>query len=119
MSPALAALAGAIALSVAANAALGWAWIGTRHELAKAVSERDATRALASACSDATDDLRNLADERAATARKAQASARGAAAAREELAHTILSTPAALAGDDCGSARVRVDRWLIERGEAQ
>ncbi|MDM0011996.1 hypothetical protein QTH87_06025 [Variovorax sp. J22P168] len=119
MSPALVAVASALVLSLAGNAVLGWAWLGTRDALVQAVSDRDLARSSASACSDATDDLRKLADRRAAVAKKAQAIARSQAAAHEQLAQTILSTPAALTGDDCGSARVRVDRWLIERGVAR
>lgn len=116
MNPVLVAVASALVFSLAGNAALGWVWLGTRDALVQAVSDRDLARSSASACSDATDDLRKLADRRAAAAKKAQASARRQAAAHEQLAQTILSTPAALAGDDCGSARVRVDRWLVERG---
>ena len=112
-------MAAALALSATGNAALGWAWVEARVANAAALAERDEARRMASACSDATADLRELADRRAAEARKAQAAARTAAIAREQMAQTILSTPAAIAGNDCGSARVRVDRWLAERGQAQ
>ncbi|WP_177225418.1 hypothetical protein [Variovorax sp. OK605] len=70
---------------------------------------------MASACSDATDDLRELADRRAVEAKKAQAIARDAANGRQQTAHTILSTPAAVPGDACASAQVRVDAWLWGR----
>jgi hypothetical protein len=108
-------LALALGVSVAGNAALGWVWLGARDQVAIATTERDDARAAASACSDATDDLRELADKRGAEAKRAQAAAREAAGRREGRAQQILSTPAALPGDDCGSARVRVDRWLKGR----
>jgi hypothetical protein len=104
-----------LALSVAGNAALGWAWLGARDQVATTVTERDNARAAASACSDATEALRDLADKRGAEAARAQAEARKAASHREGRAQQILSTPAAVPGDDCGSARVRVDGWLKGR----
>ena len=107
----------ALGLSVAGNAALGWAWIGAREKAVTSVLQRDDARAAASACSDATEDLRELADQRGAEAKKAQAAARGAAIGRQQAANTILSTPAAVPGDACTSAQVRVDAWL--RGRAQ
>ncbi|MDM0007205.1 hypothetical protein QTI51_17285 [Variovorax sp. J22G73] len=106
-----------LGLSVAGNAALGWAWVGVREKAAITILQRDDARAVASACSDATDELRELADKRGAEAKKAQAIARDAATARQKTAQTVLSTPAAVPGDACASAQVRVDAWL--RGRAQ
>jgi hypothetical protein len=106
-----------LGLSLAGNAALGWAWVGAREKAATTILQRDDARAVASACSDATDDLRELADKRAAEAKKAQAAARTAANARQQTANTILSTPPAVPGDACASAQVRVDAWL--RGRVQ
>lgn len=105
----------AFAISVSANAALGWAWLDAHDDLVAAARDRDSARGLASACSDATDELRDLAEKRSRESRVAQAAARAAALSREQLAQSILATPAAIPGDDCGSARVRVDAWLIER----
>lgn len=107
----------ALGLSVAGNAALGWAWVGARERAATTVVERDNARSAASACSDATEDLRDLADKRAAEAKKVQAAARSAATGRQQAANTILSTPAAVPGNACASAQVRVDAWL--RGRVQ
>ena len=111
----LQALLVALGLSVAGNAALGWAWIGAREKAVTSTLQRDDARAAASACSDATEDLRELADKRAMEAKKAQAVARQAAGRREVRAQQILGTPPALPGDDCGSARVRVNEWLKGR----
>jgi len=107
----------AFGLSVAGNAALSWAWVGAHERTATTAVERDNARAAASACSDATDDLRELADKRGAEAKKAQAVARSAATGRQQTANTMLSTPAAVPGDACASAQVRVDAWLRGRGQ--
>ncbi len=104
-----------LALSVAGNAALGWAWLGARDGAAIATVERDDARAAASACSDATEALRELADKRGAEVKKAQAVARADASGRQQAAHTILSTPPAVPGDACASAQVRIDGWLRGR----
>lgn len=112
----------ALIVSAALNLLAGWAYLGQRDTIttlrteATAVQGRlDAARADASACSDATDDLRTLADERAREADKARAQARKAAAGRNARADAILSSPPAVPGDDCASARVRVDQWIKGR----
>ena len=104
-----------LTFSIAGNAALGWVWLDARDAVATTIVERDSARAAASACSDATEALRELADKRAEEAKRAQAAARLVAGGRERRAQQILSTPAAVPGDDCGSARVRVDDWLKGR----
>ncbi|CAA2108198.1 hypothetical protein [Variovorax paradoxus] len=109
------ALLAVLGISLAANAGLGWAWVGSREKAATSILQRDDARAAASACSDATDDLRTLADKRAAEAKKAQAAARDAATGRQQTAHAILSTPSAVPGNACASAQVRVDAWLKGR----
>lgn len=106
----------ALGLSIAGNAALGWAWLDAREQAAITATQRDNARAAASACSDATEDLRELADKRGIEAKKAQAAARATAVGRQQRANTILSTPAAVPGDACASAQVRIDGWLRERG---
>ena len=58
------ALALALALSLAGNALLAKAWLGARDARQAVALERDSARADASACSDATEDLRTLADKR-------------------------------------------------------
>ncbi len=113
----LQALMAALGISLAGNAALGWAWVGARERAATSVLQRDDARAAASACSDATEDLRDLADKRSAEAKKVQAMARADAGGRQQAAHTILSTRPAVPGNACASAQVRVDGWL--RGRAQ
>ena len=75
-------LAIALLASLAANGAMGWAYLGQRDDAAQARADlgameqqRDSARQAASACSDATDDLRTLADQRAIEAQAARADA--------------------------------------------
>lgn len=104
-----------LGLSALANIGLTMAYLKARDGKTQAVADRDSARAAASACSDATEALRELADKRGDEARRAQAAARLAASRRETRAQQILSTPAAVPGDDCGSARVRIDHWIKGR----
>lgn len=89
----------------------------TARQVGGLETERDDARSAASMCSDAVEDLRALADKRAADAKPVQAAAQQAAGQRQAAAQQILSTPPAVHGDDCGSARVRIDDWLRSRGQ--
>lgn len=117
-------LALALLASLAANCLLGWAYLGQRDDATQARTDlsamerqRDGTRQAASACSDAVDDLRTVADQRAIEAKAARAEAAAQARARHQKADVILATPPAVPGDDCQSAQVRVAGWL--KGRAQ
>ncbi|HET7155706.1 MAG TPA: hypothetical protein VFI87_10115 [Hyphomicrobiaceae bacterium] len=103
--------------SVVVNLALGWAYLGERDRTAVATTERDQARGDATACSDATDALREAADKRAADGKTRQAAARQASVGRTSTAQQILATPAAVPGDDYASARARVDGWLQTRAK--
>lgn len=114
----------ALAISVAANAALGWAWLGQRDETATAKADlramegqRDGARQAASVCSDSVDDLRELADKRARDAAPARAAAASTAQGHNQRADQILATPAPVPGDLCASAQARVDEWLKGRAK--
>lgn len=116
------ALAAAV-LSSVANVGQAWAYLNLRDELALAKAatstreqERDTARQAASACSDAVDDLRTLADKRAKDAATARATAAAQARAAAQRADAILSAPAAVPGNDCQSAKARVGAWLQTRG---
>lgn len=113
-----------LALSLALNAALGWACLSQRDKTTEAQSavtameqQRDGARAVASACSDAVEDLRNVADQRAAEAKAARAEAAAKARGHNKKADSILATAAAVPGDDCRSAQVRVADWLKGRAK--
>lgn len=119
---AIAPLGYALIASAALNLALGWGWLNARDNTVKArqqvtviTGERDAARLTAQECSEATDALRKLADQRAKEADAARAQARKASASRAKRADAILAAPPAVPGDDCTSARVRVDQWLKGR----
>jgi hypothetical protein len=96
LNPLTLGLAVALVASSAANVAIGWTWVGTRDRLAVAAIERDNARAAATACSDATEVLRTLADQRALEAKTSQVQARAVANQHAQLAQTILGTPAAI-----------------------
>jgi hypothetical protein len=112
----------ALAISVAANAALGWAYLGQRDDTTEARTalrdmegQRDGARQAASACSDSVDDLRELADQRAREAAPDRAAAASTAQGHNQRADQILATPAPVPGDACASAQARVDSWLQGR----
>lgn len=105
----------ALAISVAANAALCWAWLDARDAATAAIGDHDRARADASASSDATQDHRDLADQRKREADTGRAAARRAAATHEQRAVAILARPACVAGDDCRSAAQRSGDWLASR----
>lgn len=117
-------LALALLASLAANGLLGWAYLGQRDDATQARADlgameqqRDGARADARACSDAVDNLRDLADRLADDAKAARAEAAAKAKGHNQKADAILATPPAVPGDDCQSAQVRVADWL--KGRAQ
>ena len=111
------ALAAALALSVAGNAALGRAWLSVRDDLATAIVQRDQARTDASACSDATDDLRALADKRSAEAAPARAAAAALARTPTRRADATLASAPAVPGDMCASLQALGDDWLQARAK--
>ena len=113
MNPILAALL----ISLAANALLGWQWLSARDDAATAIVQRDDARAAASACSDATDDLRTLADQRKKEADKARAAAAGKAKTHDQRADYTLGLRPKVPGDMCASMQALGDEWL--QGRAQ
>jgi hypothetical protein len=104
----------ALAISMGLNALGGWAYLGQRDATVAAEKDRDEAREAATACSDATQDLRDLADTRAKEAAKARQDAAAKARNREELADAILNTSASDA-DDCKAAAQRATSWLKGR----
>lgn len=111
------ALALSLALSVAGNALLGRAWLSARDDLATAIVQRDTARTDAAACSDATDDLRELADKRATAAAPARAAAATVARTLTKRADATLSSAPAVPGDMCASMQALGDDWLQSRAK--
>lgn len=106
--------AAALATSLAANAVLGWAYLGQRDAATVAVGERDQARGAATACSDATEDLRTLADARKVEADKARAAAGKKAQTHDQKADEVLAAPATGA-NACESADNLTTKWLKGR----
>ncbi len=104
------------------NLASGWAWLGARNDVATARAELAAkgqelagVLGAAQACSTKVDELRTLAGKRAQEAAPARRAAADRAASHNRQADAILAAPAAVPGDACASAQVRVDAWLQGR----
>ncbi len=111
-----------LAVLVAGNVLMGWAWLGARDDATKVQAELEAkgqelagVRGAAQACSSKVDELRTLADKRAQEAASARRAAAGRAADHSRKADQILAAPPAVPGDACASAQVRVDAWLQGR----
>lgn len=114
----------ALAISLAANAALGWAYLGQRDETTTAQAnlrdmqgQRDGALGAASACSDAVDDLRALADKRAKDAAPARAAAASAARGHEQRADYTLGIKPRVQGDACAGLQSLGDEWLAGRAK--
>lgn len=110
------ALAIALAISVAINAALGWAYLGQRDKAVASVVKAAQATGAAVACSAGVDSLQKKADERKAAAAPQIEKAKQAAAVDNTKADAILAAPATTRGNDCKSASDRVDTWWAERG---
>ena len=108
-----------LALSLAANALIGHAWLGTRDDLATVTATTTQqiaqARTAAKTCNDATETLQEAGRQRSAAAARALDAARAQAAPLQASADTILLTPASTPGDDCRSARDRANNWLQGR----
>lgn len=117
------ALALALLLSLLANIWQSKTYLAMRDALTSASAkvtrlgeELEQARAMASACSDATEDLRELADKRELEAVGAREQAKEVAAGHEKKADAILAKPDPVPGDACASAQLLVDDWLAARG---
>ncbi|WFF79268.1 hypothetical protein [Delftia tsuruhatensis] len=118
----LAAAVLALLASLIGNVLLARAYLGQRDAATSArasvgemAQQRDGARDLAAACSDAVDDLRELADRRKKDGEAARTSAAALARKHEQRADQILAASPAVPGDACASAQHRVDIWLQGR----
>lgn len=114
----------ALLISLAANGLLGWAYLGQRDKTAAVqadmrgmVQQRDGAREVASACSDAVDDLRTLADQRAKEAAPVRATAASVARGHERHADYTLGLKPRVPGDACASMQALGDEWLKGRAK--
>lgn len=104
----------ALAISLLANAGLTKVYLGQRDETTAAQGERDQARGAATACSDATEALRDLAVKREAENKALRAAAALKAQSHDQKADEILATPASNA-NSCIAADERFDKWLKGR----
>lgn len=115
MNPIFLALAIALALSLAGNAAMGWAWLGTRDDLASALVRQQAAEGAAQQCSEGVAALQARAAAAARASAVQRAAAAASAAAGDARADVILASPPSTPADDCKSAVDQVDQWLQSR----
>lgn len=106
------------------NLLLGWAWLSARDDAATARAglesmqqQRDGALKGAQACSDATDALGAMAEQRAAEAAPARSAAAGQAQALNARADYTLATAPAAPGDSCASLQALGTDWLKGRAK--
>jgi hypothetical protein len=104
-----------LAISLAANAALGWAYLGQRDTATVATTETKQADGAAKACSDGVKDLSKQAAKRHADGAPKVAAADKAAEEAGKLAVQIISAPQAVPGDACASAQVALDDWWTRK----
>jgi len=115
MSPVTVGLAVSLAISLAANAALGWSYLGQRDTAVVAKTETKQADGVSKACGDGVKNLAAQATKRHADAAPAVEAARKQAEDAGELAIQIISTPPAVPGDECKSAQAARDDWWERR----
>lgn len=116
MNPILLGLAIALAVSVAGNTALGWAWLSARDQAAALEVERDQAQGAANTCSKGVADMQTRAAASARAGAATRAAAAASAAAGDRRADEILASAPSAPADDCKSAQDQVDLWLKGRG---
>jgi len=105
----------ALAISLAANVALGWAYLGQRDTATAAQTETKQADGVAQACTEGVKTLGTQAKKRHADAAPKIEAADKAAEEAGKLAIQIISTPAAVPGDACASAQAALDAWWERR----
>lgn len=116
MTPAMT-LAGLLAISMIVNAALGVGYLGQRDKSTAVTEQRDAARSQATACSDATDDLRTLADKRKKEADSARAAAAATAKTHNQRADYTLGLQPKDPANSCASMQALADDWIKGRAK--
>lgn len=112
----------ALGISAVGNIGLGWATVSQRDakieaqaKVKRIQSDLDDSIKAGEACTKSVEDLTKLADKRLLEATRAREAAKKAVRPLAQRADRNLATPAAVPGDDCKSAQIRVDGWLNER----
>lgn len=107
----------ALAISLAANAALGYFYLDQRDTATVATTETKQADGVAKACSDGVNNLGKQAVKRHADAAPKVEAARQQAEEAGKLAVQIISAPAAVPGDACASAQAAMDAWWERRAK--
>ncbi len=105
----------ALTISVAANVALGWAYLDSRDDVGVGKVKFENAAGAATACSDATEDLRTLADKRKQDATSARAAAATKAMDHNKRADYTLGLQPKNPANSCASIQALGDEWLANR----
>lgn len=105
-----------LGLSALTNIGLTKVYLKARDGKTQAIADRDSARGAATACSDATEALAELSKKRAAEAEGRRRATETKAQLADGRAQKLLQTQPSVPGDDCRSAQVQMDDWLISRG---
>lgn len=106
-----------LSLSMAANTALGWLYLGQRDTATVATTETKQADGVAKACTEGVKTLGTQAAKRHADGAPKVEAARQQAEDAGRQAFQILTTPPAVPGDDCKSAQATVDAWWAGRAQ--
>lgn len=104
-----------LSLSMTANTALGWLYLGQRDTATVATTETKQANGVAKACTEGVKTLGTQAAKRHVDGAPKVEAADKAAEEAGRQAFQILTTPAAVPGDDCKSAQATVDAWWQQR----
>lgn len=106
-----------LAISLAANAVLGYAYLGQRDTATVAKVEQRQAVGVALSCSEGTESLDRKAKQRHQDAAPNIAAAQQQAQQHNREADRIMATPPAVPGDACASAQAELDSWWAERAK--
>lgn len=104
-------MAWAVAVLLLTNIVTGWAYLGQRDRAVTHEVREGTAVATAEICSKGTEDLGAAADRRHKDAGPARQAAADKNRQHQANAQRIQSTPPAVPGDECASARVERDTW--------
>lgn len=105
-----------LAISLATNCALGYLYLGQRDTATVQTVKTEQATGAAVACTAGVEEVQKAAIIRHREAAPKIEAARQQAETHNKAADLILSTPAAVPGDDCKSAQARVDDWWGKEG---
>ena len=108
-------LAVLLGISVLVSSALGIGYLGQRDKAVEVEGQRDAARAQAQQCSDATDKLAELAAKRSKAAASARAAAAATAKGLDQRADYTLAAQPKDPANACASMQALADEWIKGR----